>query len=109
MTPPWPVLSPILAAGLLLIITVADPFAIESGGPTQTAISPTTAAGILQTSTVGTQGPEIGPPTCGTIPVTIGQVCISVILAAGGIASALPFVFDFQCFSLSVLHPSPYL
>jgi hypothetical protein len=25
----------------------------------------------------------MGPPTCGVVPVTIGQVCISVILAAG--------------------------
>jgi hypothetical protein len=35
--------------------------------------------------TVGTHGPVIGPPTCGTTPVTIGQVCISVSLAADGI------------------------
>jgi hypothetical protein len=35
-------------------------------------------------STVGTQGPEIGPPTCGTGPgLTAGQTCISPSLAAG--------------------------
>ena len=37
-----------------------------SGGPTQVHISPTTAAGILPINTLGTPGPTIGPPTCGT-------------------------------------------
>jgi hypothetical protein len=29
---------------------------------------------------------KIGPPTCGTTPVTIGQVCMSPTRAAGGMA-----------------------
>jgi hypothetical protein len=51
-------------------------------------LSPTTAAGIFAIITVGTPGPIIGPPTCGIggkAGVTIGQTCISVNLAAGGI------------------------
>jgi hypothetical protein len=90
MEPPCAVESPILAAGLPPIITVADPLTIESGGPTQTHMSPTTAAGIFAINTVATPGPEIGPPTCGmggTAGVCIGQVCISVNLAAKGIVS----------------------
>jgi hypothetical protein len=67
------------------INTVAEPMAMESGGPVQVAISPTLAAGIPPMSTVGSPGGKIGPPTWGTVPVTIGQTCISVILAAGGI------------------------
>jgi hypothetical protein len=68
------------------IKTVADPMAMESGGPVQVAISPTLAAGIPPMSTVGSPGGKIGPPTCGTGPgFIIGHVCISVILAAGGI------------------------
>lgn len=61
--PPWAVVSPIRTEGLLLIITVADPFTIESGGPTQVQLSPITEAGIFPMSTVGTPGPMIGPPT----------------------------------------------
>ena len=34
MVPPWAVVSPILAAGLLLIKTVALPLTTLSGGPT---------------------------------------------------------------------------
>jgi hypothetical protein len=67
------------------INTVPEPIAIESGGPVQVAISPTLAAGIPPMSTVGSPGGKTGPPTWGTVPVTIGQTCISVILAAGGI------------------------
>ena len=66
---------------------MAEPFTIESGGPTHTQLSPTTAAGILAMSTVGAPGPTMGPPTCGmggTAGVCMGQVCISVSLAAGG-------------------------
>jgi len=61
-----------------------------SGGPTQTALSPTTAAGRLPINTVGTPGPTSGPPTCGTggtggrPGVTIGQACRSLRRAAGG-------------------------
>ena len=85
--PPCAVVSPILAAGRLLIMTVALPLTMLSGGPTQTHRSPTTAAGTPPISTFGTQGPEIGPPTCGIggrPGVTMGQTCMSVILAAGG-------------------------
>ncbi len=78
--------SPILAAGLPHIITVAEPFIIVSGTPTQMQLSPITAAGSLPTSTVGAPGPTMGPPTCGmgagNAGVCIGQVCISVNLAA---------------------------
>lgn len=77
------------AAGLFPIITVADPFTIESGGPTHTQLSPITAAGSPPIKTVGTPGPITGPPTWGMgegkAGVCIGHVCISVILAAGGI------------------------
>lgn len=45
--------SPILAAGLPQIITVEDPLMIVSGGPTQTQLSPITAAGSLPITTVG--------------------------------------------------------
>jgi hypothetical protein len=85
ITPPCAVKSPCLAAGLPPINTVDDPFTIVSGGPTHTNKSPTTAAGKLPIKTVGTHGPVIGPPTCGTTPVTMGQVCISDSLAADGI------------------------
>ena len=87
--PPCAVLSPMRAAGLPPIITVAEPLMMVSGGPAQTHISPTTAAGILPISTFGTPGPTTGPPTCGigegNAGVCMGQVCMSVILAAGGI------------------------
>ncbi len=89
IVPPCAVVSPIRAAGFPPIITVAEPFTIASGGPTQTQLSPTTAAGNPPISTVGAPGPTTGPPTCGigdgNAGVCIGQVCISVILAAGGI------------------------
>ena len=80
------------ADGLPPISTVAEPFMIESGGPTQTAESPIMAAGKKEIRTVGDPGPIIGPPTCGIGPVVIGQTCKSVILAANGI---------FICFNLS--------
>jgi hypothetical protein len=84
--PPCAVISPMRAAGSLLIITVSDPFTIVSGGPTQVAMSVTRAAGILPIRTVTAQGGRIGPPTCGiggTPGVTIGQTCISPTRAAG--------------------------
>jgi hypothetical protein len=71
------------AAGMFPINTVADPLAIVSGGPVQVHISPIRAAGIPPMSTVGHPGGMMGPPTCGTTPVTIGQVCMSVTRAAG--------------------------
>jgi hypothetical protein len=65
--------------------TVPEPAAIVSGGPTQVHISPTFAAGIPPIITVGVPGGITGPPTCGTVPVTIGQTCMSPTLAAIGI------------------------
>ncbi|HXL57006.1 MAG TPA: hypothetical protein VN958_12150, partial [Chitinophagaceae bacterium] len=58
------------------------------GGPTHKSISPTVAAGNPPINTVIFPGGNIGPPACGIggVPgVDIGQVCISVILAAKGI------------------------
>jgi hypothetical protein len=88
IVPPCAVVSPIRAAGLFAINTLVEPIAIVSGGPVQVAVSPTKAAGKLQINTVGAPGPTIGPPTCGIggVPgVCMGQVCISVSRAAGGI------------------------
>jgi hypothetical protein len=88
ITPPWSVGSPIRAAGRFPIKTVSEPIAIESGGPTQVHMSVARAAGCPPTNTVGQPGGKIGPPTCGTggTPgVTIGHVCMSPTLAAGGI------------------------
>lgn len=59
---------------------------IVSGGPTQVHVSLTRAAGIMPIRTVGAPL-IIGPPTWGTggVPgVTIGQVCMSDMRAAGG-------------------------
>jgi hypothetical protein len=93
MLPPWAVVSPMRAAGRPQIMTVADALTIASGGPTQTHMSPITAAGIMPMSTFGAPGPDIGPPTCGIgegkAGVCIGQVCMSVSLAAGGMAYLL--------------------
>ena len=71
--------------------TVMDPRAITSGGPTQVHMSVTRAWGRPTVITVGAQGGRIGPPTCGTTPVTIGQTCMSVTRAAGGMAQAPRF------------------
>ena len=90
---PWAVLSPMRAEGIPPIITVLDPFTIVSGGPTQTHRSPTIEAGKPPINTVGIPGPVIGPPTWGTGPVSMGQTCISVSLAAGGIRIS-HFMFD---------------
>jgi len=83
MVPPCAVVSPILAAGWPPIMTVVDPRIMLSGGPVHVAMSPTRAAGSPSMITVGQPGGNIGPPTCGTVPVTIGQTCISDTLAAG--------------------------
>ena len=69
MAPPWAQVSPIRAAGRPPISTVAEPFTMVSGGPTQTAMSEATAAGMPPISTVGTPGPVIGPPV---LPVGCG-------------------------------------
>ena len=84
ITPPCAVLSPKRAAGIPPIITVAEPIIIESGGPLHVSISPTLAAGWPPIITVGHPGGSIGPPTCGTVPFTIGQTCMSLTLAANG-------------------------
>jgi hypothetical protein len=89
IAPPCAVLSPCLAAGIPPIITVPEPAAIVSGGPVHVSISPDLAAGIPPINTVAQPAGNTGPPTCGTVPVTIGQVCISPTLAAADIA----FVF----------------
>jgi hypothetical protein len=68
--------------------TVKEPIAMASGGPTHTAMSPTRAAGMKPIITVG-YPMLIGPPTWGTTPVTNGQVCMSLILAAGGMTFLL--------------------
>jgi hypothetical protein len=47
-------------------------------------MSVTRACGMPHTITVGQHGGMIGPPTCGTRTVTIGQTCMSVTRAAGG-------------------------
>src|SRR5690554_1811963 len=61
-----------------------------SGGPAQTHTSPITAAGFPPINTVGTPGPDTGPPTCGGGGVpgfNMGQTCILPTVAAGpGIA-----------------------
>jgi hypothetical protein len=70
------------------IITDEDPFTIVSGGPTQTSMSPTRAAGNPPINTLGWPGPVIGPPTCGmggSPGVCIGHAWKSVSRAAGGI------------------------
>src|SRR6516225_8670856 len=87
-TPPCTVGSPIRAAIRFSISTVGDPIKMVSGGPTQVQRSVALAAGRPPISTVGHPGGKIGPPTCGiggTPGVSIGQVCISLTLAAGGI------------------------
>src|SRR6185436_8469164 len=80
--------SPIRAAIMPPMNTVGEPMAMASGGPVQTHMSLTRAAGMPPMITVGQHGGKIGPPTCGTGPVNMGQVCISVIRAAGGINDA---------------------
>jgi hypothetical protein len=86
IVPPCAVWSPCLAAGLLPIITVAEPLMIESGGPVQVHISPIVAAGIPPINTVGVPGGSIGPPTCGGAGgTTNGHTCMSPTLAANGI------------------------
>jgi len=56
---------------------------MTSGGPTQTALSLTRAAGKPPISTMGQHGGKIGPPTCGTGPFAAGQACMSFKRAAG--------------------------
>jgi hypothetical protein len=72
-------------------MTVPDPAIMVSGGPVHVSISPTFAAGDPAISTVGAPGGSTGPPTCGTVPVIIGQICISPTLAAIGIVKKFYF------------------
>jgi hypothetical protein len=51
-------------------------------------VTPTLAAGMPPIRTVGQPGGRIGPLTCGG-GVTIGHVCMSPTLAAGGINQLL--------------------
>lgn len=81
ITPPCAVGSPSRAAGSPPINTVADPFTIAFGGPGQAHRSPMRAAGSPAINTVGQPRGNIIPPTCG-FGLLIGQVCISLILAA---------------------------
>jgi hypothetical protein len=97
ITPPCAVKSPIRAAGMNPIITVAEPLTMTSGGPAQVHISLTRAAGMNPIRTVGHPGGRIGPPTCGTTPVTMGQVCMSATLAAGGMVMLLEWVDEKCC------------
>ena len=83
ITPPWLVLSPIRAAGIPPTITVALPLITLQGGPTQIPIVPIWAAGMPPISTFHAAGAASTPPTCGTGPVNIGQVCMSATRAAG--------------------------
>ena len=95
IVPPCVVRSPMRAAIMYSIFTVGEPLAIVSGGPTQTAMSPTRAAGMKPIITVAAPF-EIGPPTCGIggVPgVAIGQTCMSPILAAGGILGFPLFLY----------------
>ncbi len=55
---------------------------MESGGPTQMRRSPLRAAGRPPIFTLG-EPATTGPPTCGTLAVTLGQTCIDVNVAAG--------------------------
>src|SRR6185312_1346188 len=80
--PPCAVMSPMRAAGRPPIKVMNEPITITSGGPTQTAMLVTQAAGRPLTSAIEPPG-RIGPPTWGTRTVTIGQTCMSVTRAAG--------------------------
>jgi hypothetical protein len=53
-------------------------------------MSPILAAGSPEMMTVGQHAGMMGPPTCGTTPVTMGQVCMSEIRAAGGMRPLRP-------------------
>jgi pyruvate/2-oxoglutarate dehydrogenase complex dihydrolipoamide acyltransferase (E2) component len=66
---------------------VGEPIAIISGGPTHVTMSVMRAAGMDPIITLGAQGPTMGPPTCGTRPENMGQTCMSVSRAAGGIVN----------------------
>src|SRR5581483_6752350 len=87
------------AAGIPCILTVAEPLTMVSGGPMQNNRSPTLAAGSPPISTVGRQGPIMGPPTCGICigptGVFCGHWCISMSLAAGGMVHVFVLLIYF--------------
>ena len=89
ITPPCAVMSNIRAAGKPQTKTVKDPNAITSGGPTHVNMSVTRACGSPPVRTVIAQGGRMGPPTCGTSTVSIGQTCMSVARAAGNMISTI--------------------
>ena len=89
ITPPCAVMSSIRAAGKPQTRTVKDPNTITSGGPTHVNMSVTRACGSPPVSTVTAQGGRMGPPTCGTSTVNIGQTCMSVARAAGNMLSSI--------------------
>jgi hypothetical protein len=68
--------------------TVADPNKTVSGGPVQISMSPIRNAGMPPIKTVTSPGGNAGPPTWGTVPVTIGHTCMSPTLAANGMCLA---------------------
>ncbi len=71
---------------------MAEPATIESGGPVHVSMSPTLAAGIPAIIIVTVPGGITGPPTCGTVPFTNGQTCISPTLAANGMIILLRLI-----------------
>ena len=105
ITPPCAVMSVIRAAGKPQTRTVKDPNTITSGGPTHVNMSVMRACGSPPVSTVTAQGGRMGPPTCGTSTVSIGQTCMSVARAAGNMLGSIsrlghqrkPVVFRRRC------------
>src|ERR1035441_8101806 len=91
--PPCAVMSIIRAAGKPQTRTVKDPNTITSGVLTHATMAVPRACGSPPVSTVTAQGGRMGPPTCGTSTVSIGQMCRSVARAAGipapGVAAKL--------------------
>jgi hypothetical protein len=89
ITPPCAVMSVIRAAGKPQTKTVKDPKTITSGGPAHVNMSEMRACGSPPVSTVTAQGGRMGPPTCGTSTVSIGQTCMSVARAAGNMLGSI--------------------
>lgn len=100
ITPPCAVESPTRAAGKLLINILVLPVTITSGGPAQVHMFETVAAGKFKIKTFGTPGGKIGPPTWGSGPVNIGQMCISVTRAAGIGIDHTPFPLEIDYLSI---------
>jgi hypothetical protein len=82
----------LIRGAALFTLTVVEPMMMESGGPVQMSMSPTQAAGSPPMMTVGQPGGMMATPTCGTgtgAGVCIGQMCISLTRAAGGMVVPL--------------------